>query len=143
MSFISTKGRYGLRVMIDLAEHNNGDYVPLSDIAERQGISEKYLESIVGTLSRNGLLESLRGKGGGYRLIKRPEEYSVLDILKCTEGSLAPVSCLDKSFNDCPRVSKCDTLPMWEDFYKLVTEFFSRRSLQDLMVEPGAGDFVI
>jgi Rrf2 family transcriptional regulator, iron-sulfur cluster assembly transcription factor len=94
---ISTKGRYALRVMIDLAEHDNGEYITLMDIAERQGISEKYLESIVSLLSKNDFLISLRGKGGGYKLSRRPEEYTVLSVLQCTEGSLAPVACLDGS----------------------------------------------
>lgn len=143
MSFVSTKGRYGLRVMIDLAKNNTGEYIPLNDIAKRQAISEKYLESIVGTLSRNGLLISLRGKGGGYKLAKCPEEYTILEILKCIEGPLAPITCLEKEVNDCPRAAECNTLSMWEDFYKMVKDFFGSRTLADLVIEPGCSDFVI
>ena len=98
---VSTKGRYALRVMIDLAEHSSGGYIPLKDIAERQDISEKYLESIVVLLSKAGLLEGLRGKGGGYRLKRKPEEYRVSEILKLTEGSLAPVSCVEGGCDPC------------------------------------------
>ena len=100
---ISTKGRYALRVMIDLAEHNTGEYIPLMDIARRQDISEKYLEAIVATLSKNDFLISLRGKGGGYKLARNPEDYSVLSILLVTEGSLAPVACLERSLTDVRR----------------------------------------
>ena len=92
---ISTRGRYAIRVMLDLAEHNTGEYIPLMDIAKRQEISEKYLEAIVASLSKNGFVRSLRGKGGGYQLLRAPEEYTVGSILRLTEGSLAPVACLD------------------------------------------------
>ncbi|WP_349670235.1 Rrf2 family transcriptional regulator, partial [Lacrimispora sp.] len=100
---ISTKGRYAIRLMIDLAEHNNGEFITLMDIAQRQEISEKYLESIVSILSKNNLLISLRGKGGGYKLAKDPELYTVGSILRLTEGSLAPVSCLEGETNNCNR----------------------------------------
>ena len=129
---ISTKGRYALRVMIDLAEHN-GEYITLMDIAERQGISEKYLESIVSLLSKNDFLISLRGKGGGYKLARNPEDYSVLSILLVTEGSLAPVACLEKKPNRCPKVAECKTLQMWEDFEKLVNDYFSNITIADLV----------
>ncbi len=99
---ISTKGRYALRVMIDLAEQGDGDYVTLMDIAKRQEISEKYLESIIAVLSKNGLLLSVRGKGGGYKLSKDPSEYTAGDILRLTEGPLTPVACLDEEPNQCP-----------------------------------------
>ena len=111
---ISTKGRYAIRVMIDLAEHNTGEYIPLMDIAGRQEISEKYLESIVAVLSKNDLLISLRGKGGGYKLARQPQEYRVGEILRLTEGSFAPVACLEKKPNHCMRAVGCKTLQMWE-----------------------------
>ena len=123
---ISTKGRYALRVMIDLAEHNTGEYIPLMDIARRQDISEKYLEA-------NDFLISLRGKGGGYKLARNPEDYSVLSILLVTEGSLAPVACLEKKPNRCPKVAECKTLQMWEDFEKLVNDYFSNITIADLV----------
>lgn len=130
---ISTKGRYALRVMIDLAEHDNGEYITLMDIAERQGISEKYLESIVSMLSKNDFLNSLRGKGGGYKLSRRPEEYSVLSILQCTEGSLAPVACLENKPNKCPNLSECKTITMWENFEKTINDYFGSISIADLI----------
>ena len=102
---ISTRGRYAIRVMLDLAEHNTGEYIPLMDIAKRQEISEKYLEAIVASLSKNGFVRSLRGKGGGYQLLRAPEEYTVGSILRLTEGSLAPVACLDDHPNQCERAS--------------------------------------
>ncbi len=129
---ISTKGRYAIRVMIDLAEHNTGEYIPLMDIAGRQEISEKYLESIVAILSKNDLLISLRGKGGGYKLARRPEEYSVGDILRLTEGSFAPVACLEKKPNRCERVVGCKTLKMWEGFQKLMEDYFDSITIADL-----------
>ena len=140
---ISTKGRYALRVMIDLAERKEDAYIPLKDIAERQGISEKYLESIVSLLSRNGLVDALRGKGGGYRLNKRPEDYSVLEILKCTEGTLAPVSCLEGANNTCKRLKDCRTVSMWDEVYHLLQDYFEKKKLSDLIREEGSFDFVI
>ena len=110
---ISTKGRYALRVLIDMAEHQAGGYVPLKEIAERQEISEKYLESIVKTLVKEQILEGLRGKGGGYRLRKEPDQYTVGQILRVMEGSLAPVACLEEGSAPCARVASCRTLPLW------------------------------
>ena len=110
---ISTKGRYALRVMIDLAEHQTGEYIPLKAIAQRQGISEKYLESILKALVRENLLTGVRGKGGGYRLTRAPETYTVGEILRLTEGSLAPVACLEDRAESCCRMAECRTLPMW------------------------------
>ena len=135
---VSTKGRYALRVMIDLAEHNTRDYIPLADIAKRQEISEKYLESIVGVLSKKGLVESLRGKGGGYRLNRSPEEYTVASILKVTEGSLAPVACLENEVNTCPR-----TIDMWTKLYKLIDDFFEGVTIADLIRPDDGGNYVI
>jgi len=140
---ISTKGRYALRVMIDLGEHNTGEYVKLTDIAERQEISEKYLESIVSVLSKNGLVDALRGKGGGYKLNRSPSEYSVASILKATEGSLAPVACLENTPNKCPRAGSCHTLTMWTRLYKMIDEFFAGITIADLISDEPAGDFII
>lgn len=130
---VSTRGRYAIRVMLDLSEHNNGEYVPLTDVAKRQEISEKYLEAIVAMLVKNGLLTALRGKGGGYKLIKKPEEYSVASILKVTEGSFAPVACLEQQPNQCERVSQCKTLKMWEGLQKLLIDYFENITIQDLL----------
>ncbi len=132
---ISTKGRYALRVMIDLAEHNNGEYIPLTDIAARQEISEKYLESIIAVLSKSGFLKALRGKGGGYKLARAPEDYTVGSILKLTEGSLAPVACLEKIPNACPRSGDCRTLRMWTKLDKMIDNFFEGITVADLLLE--------
>ena len=113
---VSTKGRYALRVMIDLAEHQSEGYVPLKEIAARQEISEKYLESILKVLVQQRFLEGLRGKGGGYKLTRTPETYTVGSILRLTEGSLAPVACLEEGAPACPRMAECRTYPLW---YKL------------------------
>jgi Rrf2 family iron-sulfur cluster assembly transcriptional regulator len=129
---ISTKGRYALRVMIDLAEHDTGEYIPLKEIADRQEISEKYLESIISVLTKANYLTGLRGKGGGYRLTRRPEQYTVGSILKLTEGSLAPVACLECSPNRCGRSADCRTLPMWEKLNKLIDDFFEGITIADL-----------
>lgn len=110
---ISTKGRYALRVMVDMAEHQAEGYLPLKEIAERQDISEKYLESILKVLVKHKFLTGLRGKGGGYRLTRAPEQYTVGSILRLTEGSLAPVACLEQEPIECPRMAQCRTLPMW------------------------------
>ena len=139
---VSTKGRYALRVMIDLAEHNTRDYIPLADIAKRQEISEKYLESIVGVLSKKGLVESLRGKGGGYRLNRSPEEYTVASILKVTEGSLAPVACLENEVNTCPRAAECRTIDMWTKLYKLIDDFFEGVTIAALIRPDDGGNYV-
>lgn len=140
---ISTKGRYALRVMIDLSEHNSGEYIKLTDIASRQEISEKYLESIVSILSKNGFLDALRGKGGGYKLNRSPDEYTVASILKVVEGSLAPVACLESSPNTCPRADQCRTLGMWTKLYKLIDDFFEGITIADLIRDETAGNFVI
>lgn len=130
---VSTRGRYALRVMIDLAEHDDGSFIPLKDVADRQEISEKYLESVVSSLVRAKLLEGLRGKRGGYRLTKKPEEYTVGSILKLTEKSLAPVACLDCEVNTCERKDSCRTLPMWEKLDDMIEEFFEKYKLSDLL----------
>lgn len=130
---VSTRGRYALRVMIDLAQHSPGGYIPLRDIAARQGISEKYLESIVKLLAQNGDLHGLRGKGGGYRLTRRPQEYTVGHILRLAEGSLAPVSCLEAGSLPCPRSGQCPTLPVWQRLNKLVADYLDGVTLADLL----------
>ena len=131
---ISTRGRYAIRVMLDLAEHNTGEYIPLMDIARRQEISEKYLESIVSVLSKNKFVHALRGKGGGYRLSRTPGEYTMGSILRLTEGSLAPIAC----------ASVCKTLSMWQGFYQLINEYFDRITLEDLLREgEDGGNYVI
>lgn len=137
---ISTKGRYALRVMIDLAEHMGESYIPLKEIAERQEISEKYLEIVLKVLVRERLLTGLRGKGGGYRLTRRPDQYSVGEILRLTEGGLAPVACLEQDPAQCPRIATCRTLPMWRKLDRLVNDFFDHITLADLMAPDQAGD---
>lgn len=140
---ISTKGRYAIRVMLDLAENNTGRFIPLMDIAQRQEISEKYLESIVSILSKNDFLESLRGKGGGYRLRKAPGEYTIGSILRITEGPLTPVACLDRKPNTCSRASECKTLKMWEDFETLINQYFDGITLEDLLEGNGGADHYV
>jgi Rrf2 family protein len=130
---ISTKGRYAIRVMIDLAEHDQGKYIPLKEIAARQEISKKYLEIIVKDMVAGGLLTGASGKGGGYRLNRKPEEYSVGEILELMEGTLSPVACLAEEVNDCPRKGACQTLPLWTEFDKLVHDFFFEKKLSDLI----------
>ncbi|MGI6715758.1 MAG: RrF2 family transcriptional regulator [Eubacteriales bacterium] len=133
---ISTKGRYALRVMIDLAEHDNGEYIPLTEIAQRQDISEKYLESIISILSKAGYLSGLRGKGGGYKLTKKPSQYTVGSILKLTEGSLAPVACLGDKVNKCARSAECKTLPVWQKLDKLIDDYLESITLADIACTP-------
>ena len=141
---ISTRGRYALRVMIDLAEHGKGSYLPLKEIAVRQEISQKYLEGIMADLSKADLLEGLHGKGGGYRLARAPEDYTVGEILRLTEGDLAPVSCLEKGAAPCGLANSCRTLPMWKDFYQMVNSFFDGITLADLLQNGSFGnDYVI
>lgn len=130
---VSTKGRYALRVMIDLAENDTGGYVPLKDIAERQGISKKYLEIIVKDMVTGGLVSGASGKGGGYKLCRKPEEYSVGEILEMTEGPLSPVACLASGTNSCPRKGTCQTLPMWTEYDNMVHDFFFGKKLTDLI----------
>ena len=130
---ISTKGRYALRVMLDLAEQHSDSYIPLKDIAERQGISKKYLEIIVKTLVSNGLLAGASGKGGGYKLSRKPEKYKVGQILELMEGTLSSVACLEDPDYECPRKETCQTLPMWKEFDQMVHDFFYSRTLSDLM----------
>ena len=130
---ISTRGRYALRIMIDIAEHQAEGYVPLKDSADRQEISEKYLESIVNMLVKSGFVEGLRGKGGGYRLTKLPEQIVIFDVLSVMEGTLVPVACLEKNAKTCARMSECQTLPLWEEYDRMTHDFFYGKTLKDLM----------
>lgn len=141
---VSTKGRYALRVMVDLAEHQAEGYIPLKEIAQRQEISEKYLEAILKTLVRERLLIGLRGKGGGYKLSKPPDQYTVGSIIRLTEGDLSPVSCLETKAIPCPRASYCRTLPMWREFNDVVNRFFDSYTIADLMHSEQDGfDYII
>ena len=137
---ISSKGRYALRVMIDLVEHQSEGYVPLKEIAERQEISEKYLESIIKILVKAKMLDGLRGKGGGYKLTRAPEQYTVGSILRLTEESLAPVSCLENGAVPCARAAECRTLPMWQGLDKVINEYLDGILLSDLVLLDSAGD---
>ncbi len=130
---ISTRGRYALRLMLDLAQHSSDDFVPLKDIAERQGISKKYLEQIIPTLSRAGFLQTNRGFQGGYKLAKNPDKYTVGDILRETEGGLAPVACLNNETIQCPRAAECLTLPLWKGLQDAINNYLDSVTLQDLI----------
>ena len=131
---ISTKGRYALRVMVDICEHDTGDYITLKDIAARQEISEKYLESIISVLSKADILNGLRGKGGGYRLTRKPEEYSVGEILRLVEGPIAPVACLEGENNKCTRSECCSALPMWEKLNSMINSYLDSITLDQLII---------
>ena len=130
---VSTKGRYALRIMIDLAQHDTGEYVVLMDVARRQDISEKYLEGIVASLSRAGFLQALRGRGGGYRLARTPEEYSVGSIIREAEGHLAPVACLKSGDAVCPNAAECLTLPMWKELDRRIDGYLDSVTLADIL----------
>lgn len=141
---VSTRGRYAIKVMIDLCEHDNGEFIPLSDIARRQEISEKYLEAIVSTLSKAGFLQSLRGKGGGYKLSRKPQEYTVREILETTEGSLAPVGEDEMSSEGSTDAAAFRTAMMWKGLYDTITAYLDGISIEELSGEDGGGyDFVI
>lgn len=130
---ISTKARYALRVMTDLAEHQENGYVPLKDIASRQEISEKYLEIILKILVKGKILKGLRGKGGGYMLTRLPQEYTLGEIIELTEGSIAPVACLLPEAETCRRKNHCVTLPLWQKYHALTRDFFYNITLEDLI----------
>ncbi len=129
---ISTKGRYALRVLAELGSYDRNCYIPLPAIAKNQEISEKYLEIIISTLVKAGFVEGMRGKGGGYRLKRDPKDYSVGEILRLTEGSLAPVACLESKKNECPRADKCLTLPIWTKLDNIIETYLDSVSLNDL-----------
>lgn len=135
---ISTKGRYALRVMTDLAEHGGEGLIPLRDVAERQGISKKYLEIIVRDLVESGLLVGVSGKHGGYRLSRPAADYTVGEILETSEGTLCAVACLREGAGPCPRAASCRTLPMWAEYDRLTRDFFFGRRLTDLIGGEGA-----
>ena len=141
---ISTRGRYALRMMLDLAQNQGDGYVALKDIAARQEISKKYLEQIIPLLNRAGLLQTARGVQGGYRLTRQPEEYTVLDILTVTETGLAAVACLEQDAPACPRCAECLTLPVWQGLDQVVREYLSGITLQDVLDKRNVGnDYVI
>lgn len=137
---ISTKGRYALRVMTDLAEHPSEEYIPLKEIARRQEISEKYLEAIIKILVKAKLLTGVRGKGGGYKLTRPPEQYTVGSILRLTEDSLAPVSCLDKDAERCPRAAECRSLPVWKGLDQVISNYLDNITVADLTRQYSPGD---
>lgn len=140
---ISTRGRYALRMMLDLAEHADEGFIALKDIAERQDISKKYLEQIIPVLNRSGLLQTSRGFQGGYRLIKKPSEYTVLEILNATEGSMSPVACLEGDENNCPRKGECLTLPVWQGLKDAVENYLGSITLEDILANGSGGNYVI
>lgn len=130
---ISTRGRYALRVMLDLAEHCDQGLIPMKEVARRQEISLKYLEQIIPTLSRQGLVEGIHGKGGGYRLSRSPEDYTVGEILRLAEPHLAPVACLEEGAQPCNRADHCRTLPLWRELNHLVQNYLDSVTLKDLL----------
>ena len=137
---ISTKGRYALRVMVDLAEHREEGYIPLKAVAQRQDISEKYLEAIIKLLVRAGLLSGLRGKGGGYKLTKDPAQYTVGDILRLTEDSLAPVACLGPGAAPCVKAAECRTRSLWQGLDQAIHTYLKGVTIADLMRQENVGD---
>ena len=130
---VSTKGRYALKVMIDLAQHRENGFISLKEIAERQQVSMKYLEMMVGILNRADYVQSLRGKSGGYKLSRNPDEYTIGAILKLTEGSMAPVSCIENGMATCDRAGDCITLPLWRGLDKVIDEYLESVTLEDLL----------
>ena len=130
---ISTRGRYCLRVMIDLAEHQGEGYIRMKDVANRQGISLKYLEKILPVLAKNNIVDGIQGKGGGYRLTRKPEEYTLREILQLTEGSLAPVACLECGAAPCDRAAECRTLPIWTELDRRINEYLDSVTVADLL----------
>lgn len=132
---ISTRGRYALRVMLDLAQNQKDGYVPMKNVASRQNLSLKYLEQILPMLKQHGLLEGIQGKGGGYRLTKKPEEYVIGEILRVTEKELAPVSCLAENSAECPRKNVCKTFGFWNGLYDVINTYIDSKTLADLLEE--------
>ncbi|CDB25739.1 transcriptional regulator [Oscillibacter sp. CAG:241] len=152
---ISTKGRYSIRILLDLAEHRSGGYIPMKEVAARQNISLKYIEKLMPALKTAGFIESVHGIGGGYRLAREPEKCTLWDllqcsetctlwdILQCSEGNLAPVSCLKDGAGLCARSAECRTLPVWEEYYRMTRDYFSGVTLADLMDTPQGDNYVI
>ena len=140
---ISTKGRYSIRILLDLAEHRNGGYIPIKEVAARQEISLKYVEKLMPALKNAGLIDSTHGIGGGYRLTREPDEYTLWEILRLAEGDLAPVAYLQENAAACSRAAECRTLLVWEKYYELTKDYFSGITLADLMNTPQADNYVI
>mgnify|MGYP001004804817 CR=1 FL=1 len=140
---ISTKGRYALRVMIDLAEHYSDAYIPMKDVASRQELSLKYIERIMPLLTKGNLVQGVHGKGGGYRLSKAPQDCTVGEVLRLAEGDLAPVACLECGAQPCERAAECRTLPMWNRFYEMLNAYFDGITLADLMQNGQTDNYVI
>ena len=143
---ISTKGRYALRMLIDIAAREDDGFISLKEISERQSISKKYLEQIVPLLTKNGILRTNRGNKGGYALAKNPSDITVGSVLRATEGNLAPVSCLEYEVNDCPRAGNCATLFVWEGLYKVIADYLDNITLEDILNRGGSdtgGDYCI
>jgi Rrf2 family protein len=140
---ISTKGRYSLRILLDLAQHRNGSFIPMKDVAKRQGISLKYIERLLPALKDGGLIDSLHGKGGGYKLTREPDAYTLWEILNLAEGDLAPVECLKEDGEQCARSAQCLTLPVWQNYYKLIKDYFSGITLADLLKTDVTYDYII
>ena len=132
---VSTRGRYALRVLVEMAEHSSDERIPLKEISEKQGISQKYMESIMTLLSKNGFVDAIHGKGGGYKLNRKPEEYRIGDILRLTEGTLAPVACLEKNAAQCPKQNVCRTVGMWRKLDELIESYLDSVTIADLMKE--------
>ena len=140
---ISTKGRYSVRILLDLAEHRGGGYIPMKEVAARQEISLKYIERLMPALKAAGLIDSVHGAGGGYRLTREPKDYTLWEILTLAEGDLAPVSCLQQNAPPCQRAAECRTLPVWQGYYDATRSYFSGITLADLMNTPQGGNYVI
>ena len=139
---ISTRGRYAVRILLDLAEHADGALIPMKEVAVRQGISLKYIERIMPALRNSGLIESTHGIGGGYRLAKPPETVTLWEILSLAEGDLAPVACLETGAEPCGRAPICKTLPVWQSYYALTKDYFSNLTLADLLKQPESGETI-
>lgn len=140
---ISTRGRYSIRILLDIAEHSGGNYIPMKEVAKRQEISLKYIEKIMPLLREGGLLDSSHGIGGGYRLARSPETITLWEILNLAEGDMAPVSCLGRGATACPRAAGCKTLPVWKGYYDLTEKYFSGITLADLAGAEGGNDYII
>lgn len=140
---VSTRGRYAIRVMIDLAEHRHGKFIPMKEIADRQEVSLKYMTKIMQALTKSGLLDGQHGKGGGYKLNREPADYRVGDILRLTEGTLAPVACLDVIDCRCDRAAECRTRPMWNELDRIINEYLDGITIADLMEEDAADNYII
>ena len=141
--FISSRGRYALRVIIDLAENDNGTLVPMKDVASRQNISLKYLEQILPILTKNGIVQAVHGKGGGYKFVQDPEKCTVWDILRLTEGDLAPVSCLGENAKECDRAAECRTLFLWKGLNDVVQEYLKGVKISDLINNTNCDNYII